>query len=175
MLHMDKVQLINDFFKMVLTPIFWTQNILSNEWNHKPRLFTITAEKHFLTKRTTPPELDQWEPVLLRECWGRTLDWTSALWSFWRSSAADFVSSFRAAMCRAGRRTLPLVSFSRSMETTWLWPCWRAMASGVKPSWRRDTFISTANSSSSSSRLQWSQQSLQPPLYVWWQILARLL
>lgn len=65
-----------------------------------------------------------------------TLDWTSALWSFWSSSAADFVSSLRAAMCRAGRRTLPLVSCSNSRETTELWPCWRAMASGVKPSWR---------------------------------------
>lgn len=65
-----------------------------------------------------------------------TLDWTSALWSFWSSSAADFVSSLRAAMCRAGRRTLPLVSCSSSRETTELWPCWRAMASGVKPSWR---------------------------------------
>lgn len=65
-----------------------------------------------------------------------TFDWTSALWSFWSSSAADFVSSLRAAMCRAGRRTLPLVSCSNSRETTELWPCWRAMASGVKPSWR---------------------------------------
>lgn len=65
-----------------------------------------------------------------------TLDWTSALWSFWSSSAADLVSSLRAAMCRAGRRTLPLVSCSNSRETTELWPCWREIASGVKPSWR---------------------------------------
>lgn len=52
-----------------------------------------------------------------------TFDWTSALWSFWSSSAADFVSSLRAAMCRAGRRTFPLVSCSNSRDTTALWPC----------------------------------------------------
>lgn len=63
-----------------------------------------------------------------------TLDSTSALWSFCRSRAAALVSSLRAAMCRAGRRTLPFVSFSSSRETTWSWPCWRATARGVKPS-----------------------------------------
>jgi len=63
-----------------------------------------------------------------------TLDSTSALWSFCRSRAAALVSSLRAAMCRAGRRTLPFVSFSSSKETTWSWPCWRATARGVKPS-----------------------------------------
>lgn len=63
-----------------------------------------------------------------------TFDWTSALWSFWSSSAADFVSSLRAAMCSAGRRTFPFVSCSSNKETTELWPCWRAIASGVKPS-----------------------------------------
>lgn len=65
-----------------------------------------------------------------------TLDSTSALWSFCSSSAAALVSSLRAAMCRAGSRTFPLVSFSRSRETTWSWPCWSATARGVKPSWR---------------------------------------
>lgn len=65
-----------------------------------------------------------------------TLDWTSALWSFWSSKAADLVSSLRAAMWSAGRRTLPFVSCSSSRETTWLWPCCRAMARGVKPSYK---------------------------------------
>lgn len=81
------------------------------------------------TTTFSPPSVSFSPPLSL------TLDWTSALWSFWSSSAADFVSSLRAAMCRAGRRTLPLVSCSNSRETTELWPCWRAMASGVKPSW----------------------------------------
>lgn len=64
-----------------------------------------------------------------------TLDSTSALWSFWSSRAAALVSSLRAAMWSAGRRTFPLVSFSRSRETTWSWPCCSATASGVKPSY----------------------------------------
>lgn len=66
-----------------------------------------------------------------------TLDCTSALWSFWSSRAADFVSSFRAAMCKAGRRTFPFVSFSKRMDTTWLWPCCSAIARGVKPSCKK--------------------------------------
>ena len=70
-----------------------------------------------------------------------TLDWTSALWSFWRRRAADLVSSLRAAMWRAGRRTLPFVSCSKRRETTWLWPCCRAMARGVKPSCRGDAKV----------------------------------
>lgn len=64
-----------------------------------------------------------------------TLDCTSALWSFWSRRAADLVSSFRAAMCRAGSLTFPLVSFSKRMATAWLCPCWSATARGVKPSW----------------------------------------
>lgn len=64
-----------------------------------------------------------------------TLDCTSALWSFCSSSAADLVSSFLAAMCSAGSRTLPLVSFSSRMATAWLCPCCSATARGVKPSW----------------------------------------
>lgn len=64
-----------------------------------------------------------------------TLDCTSALWSFWSRSAADLVSSFLAAMCRAGSLTFPLVSFSKRMATAWLCPCWSATARGVKPSW----------------------------------------
>lgn len=75
------------------------------------------------------------QPLTVKQRHVRTFDWTSALWSFWSSSAADLVSSLRAAMCRAGRRTFPLVSFSSKTDTTWLWPCWRAMARGVKPSW----------------------------------------
>lgn len=63
-----------------------------------------------------------------------TFDSTSALWSFCRSRAAALVSSLRAAMCRAGRRTFPFVSFSSSRETTWSWPCCKATAKGVKPS-----------------------------------------
>lgn len=63
-----------------------------------------------------------------------TFDSTSALLSFCSSRAAAFVSSFRAAIWRAGRRTFPLVSFSSRSETTWSWPCCKATASGVKPS-----------------------------------------
>lgn len=63
-----------------------------------------------------------------------TFDSTSALLSFCSSRAAAFVSSFRAAIWRAGRRTFPLVSFSSKSETTWSWPCCKATASGVKPS-----------------------------------------
>lgn len=51
-----------------------------------------------------------------------------------RRRVAALVSSFFAAMCRAGSRTLPRVSFSRRMATTRSWPCWRATASGVNPS-----------------------------------------
>lgn len=65
---------------------------------------------------------------------GLTFDSTSALLSFCRSRAAAFVSSFRAAIWRAGRRTFPFVSFSSRSDTTWSWPCCRATASGVKPS-----------------------------------------
>lgn len=64
----------------------------------------------------------------------QTLDSTSALWSFCRRRAAALVSSFRAAMCSAGRRTFPFVSFSSSSETTWSWPCCSATARGVNPS-----------------------------------------
>lgn len=98
-------------------------------------LFSLYLQLHShvaLHLHPTPPSIN----FLLSP--SLTLDWTSALWSFWSSSAADLVSSLRAAMCRAGRRTLPLVSCSNSRETTELWPCWRAMASGVKPSWRRE-------------------------------------
>ena len=63
-----------------------------------------------------------------------TFDSTSALWSFCRSRAAAFVSSLRAAMWSAGRRTFPFVSFSSNRETTWSWPCCKATARGVKPS-----------------------------------------
>lgn len=55
----------------------------------------------------------------LRRSGGPTFDSTSALVSFCRSRAAAFVSSFRAAMWRAGRRTLPFVSFSSRRDTTW--------------------------------------------------------
>lgn len=72
-----------------------------------------------------------------------TLDWTSALWSFWSRSAADLVSSFRAAICNAGNRTLPLVSFSRRMATAWLCPCCSATARGVKPSYCKNTHCMT--------------------------------
>lgn len=65
---------------------------------------------------------------------GPTFDSTSALLSFCRSRAAALVSSFRAAMWRAGRRTFPFVSFSSRRDTTWSWPCCRATANGVKPS-----------------------------------------
>jgi hypothetical protein len=44
------------------------------------------------------------------------------------------VSSFLAAMCSAGRRTLPLVSFSSNTATTLSWPCCSATARGVNPS-----------------------------------------
>lgn len=74
-----------------------------------------------------------------------TFDSTSALWSLCRRRAAAFVSSFRAAMCRAGRRTFPLVSFSSRRETTWSWPCCNATARGVKPSWNSRTVILTVN------------------------------
>ena len=37
-------------------------------------------------------------------------------------------------MCKAGRRTLPRVSFSNRTATTLSWPCWRATANGVNPS-----------------------------------------
>lgn len=92
----------------------------------------ITTDLH---KHRSPPSLDFCTcQHLTKTLHGRTFDWTSALWSFWRSRAADLVSSLRAAMCRAGRRTLPFVSFSNKTDTTWLWPCWSAMAKGVKPS-----------------------------------------
>lgn len=76
------------------------------------------------------------EEFLSPVCLAFTLDCTSALWSFWSRSAADLVSSFLAAICRAGSRTFPLVSFSKRMATAWLCPCWRATARGVKPSWQ---------------------------------------
>lgn len=95
----------------------WCSKKYSTEFKQSDQL---TAHHHSWT-RTAP-----------------TLDSTSALWSFCRSRAAALVSSLRAAMCRAGSRTLPFVSFSSSRETTWSWPCWRATARGVKPScaWR---------------------------------------
>jgi len=48
--------------------------------------------------------------------------------------AAALQSSFLAAMCKAGSRTLPRVSFSRSTATTLSWPCCIATARGVNPS-----------------------------------------
>lgn len=119
-------------------PIYWAKSITALSYvvyinNHRTDTFLQMHDTIWL--------LHTCQPFCLKESWGRTLDWTSALWSFWRSRAADLVSSFRAAMCKAGRRTLPLVSFSRRMETTWLWPCWRAMARGVKPSWKRKTVV----------------------------------
>lgn len=64
-----------------------------------------------------------------------TLLRTSGLGSFCSSTAAVRVSSLRAAMWRAGRRTFPLVPKLMRRATTFSWPCCRATASGVKPSW----------------------------------------
>jgi len=52
-----------------------------------------------------------------------------------RRRVAALTSSFLAAMCKAGRRTLPLESFSSSIATTRSCPCCRATANGVNPSW----------------------------------------
>ena len=65
-----------------------------------------------------------------------TLELRSALWSLWSSSVAALTSSFLAAMCSAGRRTLLRRSFSSRTATTRSWPCCRATASGVNPSYR---------------------------------------
>ena len=51
-----------------------------------------------------------------------------------RRRAAALQSSFLAAMCRAGSRTFPRVSFSRRTATTLSCPCCKATASGVNPS-----------------------------------------
>lgn len=58
--------------------------------------------------------------------------------SFCSRRAADLVSSFFAAMCKAGSRTLPFVSCSRSTATTRSWPCCRATARGVNPSCKKN-------------------------------------
>ena len=65
-----------------------------------------------------------------------TLEVLSTLWSFSRSSFAALTSSFLAAMWSAGRWTFPPESFSRRTATTLSWPCCRATASGVNPSWK---------------------------------------
>ena len=65
-----------------------------------------------------------------------TLDELSALCSFCSRRVAALTSSFLAAMCSAGSRTLPRESFSRSTATTRSCPCCRATASGVKPSYK---------------------------------------
>lgn len=52
----------------------------------------------------------------------------------WRSSVAALQSSFLAAICKAGSRTFPLVSFSNRTATTLSCPCCIATASGVNPS-----------------------------------------
>lgn len=49
-------------------------------------------------------------------------------------SVAAFISSFLAAICKAGKRTFPLVSFSSNNATTRSCPCCKATANGVKPS-----------------------------------------
>lgn len=54
-----------------------------------------------------------------------------------RSKVAALQSSFLAAIWRAGRRTLPLVSFSKSTATTFSCSCCIATAKGVNPSWNR--------------------------------------
>lgn len=85
-----------------------------------------------------------------------TLESTSGLGSFCRSTAAVRVSSLRAAMCRAGRRTFPLVPKLMRCATTFSWPCCRATARGVKPSWteerRKDRLALTGSDHSLSSR-----------------------
>ena len=57
--------------------------------------------------------------------------------SFCKSRLADLVSSFLAAMCRAGNLTLPLESCSSSTDTTLSCPCCKATAKGVNPSYKK--------------------------------------
>lgn len=85
-----------------------------------------------------------------------TLDCTSALWSFCSRSAADLVSSFLAAMCKAGNLTFPLVSFSSRIATAWLCPCCKATAKGVKPSCKRRK--QNVLSMMKDTELQWTAQ-----------------
>lgn len=87
---------------------------------------------------------------------GVTLDCTSALWSFCSKSAADLVSSFLAAMCKAGNLTFPLVSFSSRIATAWLCPCCSATAKGVKPSC--ETRKQNTRSKSKDTELHWTAQ-----------------
>lgn len=58
-------------------------------------------------------------------CNGVNMDFevTSGFPELWSSNAAALQSSFFAAMCKAGRRTLPLTSFSSKIATTLSCPC----------------------------------------------------